>query len=105
MDCLQAAAKATEAAAPKATKAATAATAATGRSAHANADDSVRQELAAGSRPGWPPIASALKNESMRRWRLLDGPVCARSPLDFGVNPGTVQRIIRPFVAASVAVG
>jgi len=34
MDCLQAAAKATEAAAPKATKAATAAT---GRSAHANA--------------------------------------------------------------------
>ena len=47
------------------------------------------------NRLGWPPIASALENESMRRWRLLDGPVCARSPLDFGVNPGTVQRIIR----------
>ena len=56
MDCLQAAAKATEAAAPKATKAATAATAATGRSAHANADDSVRQELAAG-------------NKAARHWR------------------------------------
>ena len=56
------------------------------------------------NRLGWPPIASALENESMRRWRLLDGPVCARSPLDFGVNPGTVQRIIRPFDGASVAV-
>ena len=53
------------------------------------------------NRLGWPPIASALENESMRRWRLLDGPVCARSPLDFGVNPGT-QRIIRPFVAPSI---
>jgi hypothetical protein len=50
----------------------------------------------------WPPIASGLENESMRRWRLLDGPVCARSPLDFGANPGTVQRIIRPFVAPSI---
>ena len=49
------------------------------------------------NRLGWPPIASALENESMRRWRLLDGPVCA-------VNPGTVQRISRPFAAASVAV-
>ena len=38
------------------------------------------------NRLGWPPIASALENESMRRWRLLDGPLCARSPLDFGVN-------------------
>src|SRR5262249_39443318 len=27
------------------------------------------------NRLGWPPIASALENESMRRWRLLDGPV------------------------------
>src|SRR5262245_57172404 len=38
------------------------------------------------NRLGWPPIASALENESMRRWRLLDGPVCARSPLDFGAK-------------------
>ena len=50
------------------------------------------------NRLGWPPIASALENESMRRWRLLDGPVCA-------VNPWTVQRISRPFDGANVAVG
>ena len=31
------------------------------------------------NRLGWRPVASALENE---RWRLLDGPVCARSPLD-----------------------
>src|SRR5215831_19807376 len=37
------------------------------------------------NRLGWRPVASALENESMRRWRLLDGPVCARSPR-FGVN-------------------
>jgi hypothetical protein len=37
------------------------------------------------------PIASALENESMRRWRLRDGPVCA-------VNPGTVQRVSRPLL-------
>ena len=31
------------------------------------------------NRLGWRPVASALENG---RWRLLDGPVCARSPLD-----------------------
>jgi hypothetical protein len=30
------------------------------------------------NRLGWRPVASALENG---RWRLLDGPVCARSPL------------------------
>ena len=34
------------------------------------------------NRLGWRPVASALENW---RWRLLDGPVCARSPR-FGVN-------------------
>ena len=29
------------------------------------------------NRLGRPPIASALENESMRRWRLLDGPVAS----------------------------
>jgi hypothetical protein len=31
------------------------------------------------NRLGWRAVASALENG---RWRLLDGPVCARSPLD-----------------------
>src|SRR5262245_53968463 len=31
------------------------------------------------NRLGWRPVASAPENG---RWRLLDGPVCARSPLD-----------------------
>jgi hypothetical protein len=51
-----------------------------------------------------PPIASALENESVRPWRLLEGLVCASLPNGFGVNPGTVQRISRPFDGASVAV-
>ena len=36
------------------------------------------------NRLGWPPIASALENESMRRWRLLGGPVCASLPNSSG---------------------
>jgi hypothetical protein len=47
-------------------------------------------------------VASAWENESVRPWRLLAGLVCAGSPARFGVNPGTVQRISRPFVAPSV---
>ena len=41
-------------------------------------------------------VASALENESVRPWRLPDGPLCA-------VNPGTVQRISRPFEQDAVA--
>ena len=32
------------------------------------------------NRLGWPPIASALENESVSPWRLLGGPVCASLP-------------------------
>jgi hypothetical protein len=37
------------------------------------------------NRLGWRPVASALENG---RWRLLDGPVCARSPLDLATILG-----------------
>jgi DNA invertase Pin-like site-specific DNA recombinase len=57
-----------------------------------------------GKRLGRPPIASHWKNESARPWRLLGGPECAFAK-QFGVDPGTVQRISRPFAAASVAAG
>jgi hypothetical protein len=39
----------------------------------------------------------------MRRWRLLEGRV-RKIAARFGVNPGTVQRINRPF-AVSVGAG
>jgi hypothetical protein len=53
----------------------------------------------ASARGGVPPHS---KNESVRPWRLRVGPVCASLPNDFGVDPGTVQRISRPFAAPSV---
>jgi hypothetical protein len=34
-----------------------------------------------GNRLGWRPIAPPWKSESVRLWRLLAGPVCARSLL------------------------
>ena len=52
------------------------------------------------NRLGWRPVASALENW---RWRLLDGPVRARSPR-FGVNPETVQRISRSFDRVGIGV-
>ena len=51
----------------------------------------------------WRPIASALENESMRRWRLLGWLGVRVIAKQFGVDPGTVQRISRPFDGASVA--
>ena len=40
------------------------------------------------NRLGWPPIASALENESMRRWRLLDGPVASHRRTANGLELG-----------------
>jgi len=40
------------------------------------------------NRLGWPPIASARENESLTRWRLLDGPVCASLPNGSESIPG-----------------
>src|SRR5215475_3509673 len=55
-----------------------------------------------GKQLGRPQLPPRLKSESVRPWRLLGGPVCASLPKRFGVDPGTVQRISRPFVAPSV---
>jgi hypothetical protein len=57
------------------------------------------------NRLGWPPIASALETKSVRPWRLLGGPVCGVRVIakQFGVDPGTVQRISRPFEQDAVA--
>ena len=46
----------------------------------------------------WPPIAAALEKRSVRLWRILAGPVCARSLL------GYRQRISRPFDRVSIVV-
>jgi hypothetical protein len=46
------------------------------------------------NRLGWPPIASALENESIKHWRLLDGPVCARSRSDLGSIPARCNGLV-----------
>ena len=55
-----------------------------------------------GNRLGWPPIAPALEKRIREALATPGRPGMRKIAARFGVNPGTVQRISRPFVALSV---
>ena len=52
---------------------------------------------------GVPQSPPHWKSESARLWRLLGDPGVRVIAKQFGVNPGTVQRISRPFEPDAVA--
>jgi DNA invertase Pin-like site-specific DNA recombinase len=58
-----------------------------------------------GKRLGRPPIAPALEKRIRQALATPGRPGVRVIAKQFGVDPGTVQRISRPFVDASVAVG
>jgi DNA invertase Pin-like site-specific DNA recombinase len=58
-----------------------------------------------GKRFGRPPIAPALEKRIREALATPGRPGVRVIAKQFGVDPGTVQRISRPFAAASVAVG
>ena len=53
---------------------------------------------------GWPPIASALENEFPDALATPGWPGVRVIAKRFGVDPGTVQRISRPFEDVGVVV-
>ena len=55
-----------------------------------------------GNRLGWPPIAPALEKRILEALATPGRPGVRKIAARFGVNPETVQRISRPFVALSV---
>jgi hypothetical protein len=58
----------------------------------------------AGKRLGWTPIAPALEKRLREALATPGGPGVRRIAARFGVNPGTVQRISRPFDRVGVVV-
>jgi hypothetical protein len=54
------------------------------------------------NRLGWPPIAPALEKRIREALATPGRPGVRKIAARSGVNPGTVQRISRPFVASSV---
>ena len=58
-----------------------------------------------GKRLGRPPIAPTLEKRIREALAAPGRPGVRVIAKQFGVDPGTVQRISRPFAAASVAVG
>ena len=56
----------------------------------------------AGKRLGWPPIAPALEKRIREALATPGRPGVRVIAKRFGVDPGTVERISRPFVAPSV---
>jgi hypothetical protein len=55
-------------------------------------------------RLGWPPIASALEKRIREALATPGRPGVRVIAKQFGVDPGTVQRISRPFEDVGVAV-
>jgi DNA invertase Pin-like site-specific DNA recombinase len=58
----------------------------------------------AGKRLGRPPIASALEKRIREALATPGRPGVRVIAKQFGVDPGTVQRVSHPFAGASVAV-
>ena len=58
-----------------------------------------------GKENAWAPIAPALEKRIREALATPGRPGVRVIAKQFGVDPGTVQRISRPFAAASVAVG
>jgi hypothetical protein len=56
-----------------------------------------------GNRLGWPPIAPALEKRIREALATPGRPGVRVIAEQFGVNPGTVQRISRPFEQDAVA--
>jgi hypothetical protein len=56
-----------------------------------------------GNRLGWPPIAPALEKRIREALATPGRPGVRKIAARSGINPGTVQRINRPFVAPNVA--
>jgi hypothetical protein len=64
-----------------------------------------RQSRSEGKRLGRPPIAPALEKRILEALATPGRPGVRVIAKQFGVDPGTVQRISRPFDGASVAIG